>query len=495
MTAPPLNASAEQRSERLFLGAIVALLVICAAILAPNVSRSAGGSDSSGYLNAARFLAEGRTHEEIAVLRALHLPPDMAFRFLPLGFAQRQNRVEIAPSYPVGLPAHMVLFTIFLGWNLGPFVVSPLATLGSIVVMALLVRRLGFSRLLAFFAAAALAAFPTVIFQGLQPMSDVLAMFWALVALYALVRAEESTVAAFVAGVAAAVGIAVRPTSGLLLVSALAFRSNRRGLVAAVAGFTIAIVPLLWWQHLAYGSMLRTGYGSIGSLLAWENVPVRFRHYLYWLGRIGSPLMIAGVLYLPFARMITLRVRVAAFAAFLLTFAFYCFYQPYETWWYTRFLLPVLPVMIIGEVALLAAFGARFRGRMEKAAVVALMIIQVTIGVKFSESRTVLHMDEEEARYPEAVRRMTLVAKPSDVVVAMQTSGAVKYYTGKTSFRWDLATGDEYQALRAHASIAGVRIFALLFPFEVEDMQKRLPGNWRKLSGDEELSLWLLDGG
>ncbi len=37
------------------------------------------------------------------------------------------------------------------------------------------------------------------------------------------------------------------------------------------------------------------------------------------------------------------------------------------------------------------------------------------------------------------------------------------------------------------------RVYALLFPFEVEELARRLPGRWRKLGVLRDITLWELE--
>ena len=76
------------RSPGLWRWACGALLAGYAAALFHHTSFAVGGSDSSGYLNAARLFSSGRVAEPIRGLVRLGLPDDyVAQAFIVLGYA------------------------------------------------------------------------------------------------------------------------------------------------------------------------------------------------------------------------------------------------------------------------------------------------------------------------------------------------------------------------------------------------------------------------
>ncbi len=76
------------------------------------------------------------------------------------------------------------------GWELGPYLVSPIAALLVLVLVFLVGRELGLPRGWAAAAAVVLAACPVFVFQAIQPMSDVVATAWCLAAIFAALRSR-----------------------------------------------------------------------------------------------------------------------------------------------------------------------------------------------------------------------------------------------------------------------------------------------------------------
>ena len=129
------------------IAAVTALIVLSAAyavLIAVNVSHAAGGPDESGYMNEARLLASGHARVEIEPLRILKIDRSFAWTFTPYGFAPSGR--SMLPTYPPGYPVHMLIAASIVGWNIGPFVISPLAALLSIALIYALARELEMSK-------------------------------------------------------------------------------------------------------------------------------------------------------------------------------------------------------------------------------------------------------------------------------------------------------------------------------------------------------------
>src|SRR5206468_9267783 len=137
-------------------------------------------------------LVGGRVAVPVLGLDGLGLPDRLGLALTPLAYLPGPRPRTMVPVYPPGLPLHMALAGLVLGWAQGPFVVGPLAAAGCLVLMFLLGRQLGLSSLASSVGAATLAACPVFVFEAVQPMSDVVATFWALAALVAALRARRS---------------------------------------------------------------------------------------------------------------------------------------------------------------------------------------------------------------------------------------------------------------------------------------------------------------
>jgi hypothetical protein len=155
-------------------------------------------------------------------------------------------------------------------------------------------------------AASLLAASPSFLFQlTSSPMSDIPVTAWWALALAAVLF--EGRRAAFGAGVAAGaavltranlVPLAVIPAVWLLRevrasrsvtgVAAQRLALYSIGVVAAC--ITVAVLYDYW-----YGSPFRSGYGDVGGLYGWENLPLNLARYPRWLLASQTPVVVLGL--------------------------------------------------------------------------------------------------------------------------------------------------------------------------------------------------------
>ncbi|HKB80397.1 MAG TPA: hypothetical protein VKH35_11845 [Thermoanaerobaculia bacterium] len=458
------------------------LVAVYTAVIAGRTSMAAGGSDSSGYLNEARLMTQGRASIPLTPLRNLHIGGDWAWVFTPLGFRPSLDSHSIVPTYPPGWPVQLAAAALAGGWQRLPFVLAPLSAGVTLLLMFLFALQLGLEEWLAVAAAAILAVSPVFIMFALQPVTDVVATSWVLAAMVAALASERRAGWAVAAGVAFAVSVCVRPADVLLAIPLLfALKLRPRAIaIAAVSALPIGIALALW-QNALYGSPFRTGYGDAAPLLSWRNLPTHVPHYAFWLAVLLTPFIFPGGLFIAADRRAPRTMLLSWFAVF---FVFYCFYGPYETWWYTRFLLPAFPPLIAGFLLLV---------RRKRAVAAVLIAVVLAVGVFASRRFSVLSFGEGESVYPEAVLGSERILPRDAIVISMQMSGAFLYYSGRLTVRWDNLDNDRFQLLRAYAGAANLHWYALLADFELEDMKGRLKGTWTPIARFRDVTLYRLD--
>jgi hypothetical protein len=464
--------------------AIAALLVYAGVLLAYR-SGIAGGADSSGYLNQARMWRSGTLSVTLEQPRTLGLPPHL---FIPLGFVPGTEPGTMVPSYPIGLPLHMVLG--------GESLVSPLAAIFSVVLLYLVARELGVSRDWAIAAAGVLALCPTFVYLGIQPMSDVLATFWTLAAVLGALRirhpeprsrrrisdddgrriwrsfAALRMTWALAAGAAFGIAVLVRPTQMLLLPAMLLFLGFRwrAWLAFALGGLPFAILQLSI-ANLWYGSPFRSGYGPILASLALAHFAPRFLHYSRWLATLLTPLVFPLAFTGALAKWTNLRTRLALVLWFVPFFLFYCLYGPYETWWYTRFLLPAIPALLL----LGAGFASARTAHLARALPYAALLVIAAVQVWIIRDYRLLDTGAGETLYRTTALATRERVEPDAIVLAMQHSGSLYHYTGITALRYDFMDPATFEQARA----SGKPLYALVGGFEEETLRQRATGQWQ----------------
>jgi hypothetical protein len=487
---------------RFLTGLTLAALAILAIALSSRTAFVAGGSDSSGYLNAAKLFSEGRIVERVEPLARFGLPDSLAGVFTPLGFAPGPRPGTMAPTYPPGLPLHMAAAALLGGWARAPFLIPPIASVFCLWLMFLLGRELGLSRWLAVAGAAILGLFPTFLTYSLQSMSDVPGTAWALAAVLSALRARRSPKFALLAGAAFGVAVLVRPTNALLLAAVLVALPWRTGVFGKflVGGLPFAVF-LFVYNAAAFGSPLRTGYGSLSGHMALTNFGHDIRVHAYWLAVLFSPLVPLGFLASATNRRVPIRDRSLLVAWFASFFFFYGFYELYEDWLATRFLLPGLPAMIAG--ALLVARDwlgppsgdaeARAPRRLRLAACLVMLGVVLGLSAWNVQRFDVLEAWRGEEVYPEACRFVEASVPGTAVVASMQMTGALRYYTALTFARWDWIDPRRFQVLRDQVEARGGRWYALVAPFERGGLERNLPGRWTQIGNRREYALLRLE--
>ena len=476
-------------------GGVAALFLAYALVLFHHTVFAVGGSDSSGYMNAARLLAEGSVVTRIKGLERLSLGPEFTEIFIPLGFTPGPRPGTMAPAYPPGLPLHMAAAGLLGGSSRAPFYVSPIAALACLVLIYRLGRELGLSPALALAGSALLGFAPVFVFQAVQPMSDVVATAWALAAVLAAYRsrARSSALWAAAAGAAFGMGVLVRPTNALVLAPVmLALPTRGKTWLAFAAGGAPFAAFQLAYGAAAFGSPWKTGYRSLLSEgMALSNFPARARHYAYWTARLLSPLVPLGWITLAADRRVPRRDRWVLLTWFAAFFLFYAFYGPYEAWWYTRFLLPAYPALLLG--ALLAArdfvVGGAPARRWRTAGAALAVVLALAVEIRYVTKEQVHKFYKGERVHPQACAMARRRLPPNAIVLSMQMSGALHYYTDLTYAMWNWMDEARFETLRVSTESRGFRWYALLADFEVPEVEKAHLGEWREIDRVRDVSL------
>ena len=492
-------------SQSIAIAAFVGL-VIYGFLVVSHAYYAVWGADATGYANTARSILERQIVQPLAALDQLELSDQFIYLFSPLGYEQGPRPRTIAPIYPVGVPLHMAGAASIIGWKFGPFLVSPLAAVLSLLLVYLVGRELGLTRRLAIAGAAMLALNPTFCLAAIQPMSDAPATCWSLAAILAALRSRGREVWGLPAGAAFGMAFLVRPTSVLLLIAIfLSLRFKPKVLLLFLLGGLPFIGIFCSYNAIAYGHPLQTGYFATRhqDLVMLSGFTTRLRHYIYWLTATMSPLPLIGWLCVTLDRNVKIRDRaliISWFGAFLL---FYSCYFHYATWWYTRFLLPAMPALILGTLLIvrdLVKFHEHLAvGRrgiwLRRAAVTILLVVVLGFERQSVEHFRLLRVAAQDMVFADSCRWADRILPNQALVVSMEMSGAVKYYTGRPIVRYERVDAEQWKTLQARAAEKGFQWYALLMPEEIEQAHRHLPGRWTKLGMFRQISLWQIEPG
>jgi hypothetical protein len=405
--------------------------------------------------------------------------------FVPLGYRPASAPGALVPTYPPGFP-WMLAAAGTLG--LERFVV-PLSAAGVVWLTFLFGRRLGGTRA-GLIGAAFAAGCPSLWYQAMQPMSDVPATFWLTAS--GLLLTRPSTAAALGAGLAAAMGGLVRPNlfvlAPVLACAAVWWHrldatARRRRAAAFLLPVVVAAAGFAGWQRALFGGPTETGYGSVADLFSLEHVLPNLARYPAWVLETQTPLILAALA----APLVTgrraavppaapLEARRVAWVGLLVPatlLAFYALYLVFDEWVYVRFLLPALPWMFVLSGAVLAWAAERLppRGLADLVTLAAALMI-ATAGIERAREAGALDVGAGERRFV-AMADLVRASPPDAVVLAMQHSGSLAYYTDRVVIRWDWIEPAELPGLLETLRARGRAVYAVLDDWEVSRFNDR----------------------
>jgi hypothetical protein len=407
-------------------------------------TNAVGGSDSHCYVGQARMLLDGRLG------LASPLPfeadwPRAAETFVPSGFAVGPDARTAVPLCPAGLSLVMAGF-MALGGNGAWFWVLPV--LGALTVWAS--YRLGavINPWVGVAAAALVLCSPTFLYQLFQPMSDVPATALWATAMALAVRPSTSTSPRIRqpmwTGLVAGLAVMMRPNLAplavfpALLVSVPGDSgvSPWRRFVGFAVGILPGVVAVAALQAAIYGSPVLSGYGALGQLFRVEYVMTNVRQFAGWLNETHSPVLLL-VLLAP-AVLRPRRTSWVLLGFVLATCALYVAYRPFDNWSYTRFLLPALPVAAVLIVAVLYSIAASVPSR--AGAAVLFVVAAMSLGAWWlhqARRHEVFRVVSLERKYVELGQYAATRLPRNAVVLAAQSTGAIRHYASLPTLSWD----------------------------------------------------------
>jgi hypothetical protein len=424
-----------------------------------------GGADSYGYVSASHLIAQGRLIGDAPIAEWLSAANRMAVAS-PLGWTPSPGDAGISPTFPIGVSAVMAAFTIVGGPN-AVFFVAPI--MGAIALV--LVYRLAcewYDAETALFATALVAWNPLFITYAKQPMSDVPATMWVVLALFLAVRSTSPT--AFAAGLAAGAAVITRPALVIAgaVVTLAAWRGEqklrRAGLAAAGFGIGVA-VQMAIQQHL-FGSPLSSGYGAAANLFSLDHVTTNLGIFARHLWTVAGPLWFLGLAVGVIAARPEPRGKpVAIFGAVA---APYLLYLPFDHWETLRFLLPgLVPLTVLAADGLIKF--ARWSRNRAATAVITCLFLAFAVGRAeiLLRNSSVWEVAALEERYALAGDWVDVNTPAGSVVLANQHSGSLRWYGKRDTLRWDFIPPEDLVTTVREIESRGASVYVALEGAEV----------------------------
>ena len=397
-----------------------------------------GGSDSSCYGLMANAFASG--HLQPTSVLAVDAPwPNAAITFAPGGFIpSTMHPGAAAPICAPGMSVLMAPLDAVFGSN-AIFWLTPIAA-AILVLSAFVIARQLAGGMAGATAAILTATSPIVMYQTVQPMNDIVtaALWMAAIACAGPALAGPS---GFLIGLA----IMVRPNlAPLALVVALIAicgppeggpsHDRLRRLAVIVAAALPGVIAMLWLNNALYGSPFSSGYGSASRLFSTSHIQANLTNYSRALFATQNVVPIAGVIA-PLVFDGTKRVV----ASLLLLGAaivavIYLLYEPFPEWWYLRFLIPALVLLLV-----LASAGAtQMLSRANMGGVIPLLaVVLATLGVRAASSHDVFALQALEGRYRQTGELILDRLPANAVVITEWQSGGVRFHADREVVLWE----------------------------------------------------------
>jgi hypothetical protein len=436
-----------------------------------------GGSDSHCYAGQARMFAEGRL--SLAPPITPPVPwPNAAATFAPSGFAPGPDPSGgSVPLCAAGLAVTMAAAMRIAG-DAAIFAVVPLMGILAVWSTWLLGRRFG-NALTGASSALLVACSPTFLYQLVQPMSDVpAAALWTAALATALGPEQDgrSFFRGLAAGLLTGFAIMMRPNlAPLAIIPVLLAWPSRAAAVAVAAGVMPAVAAVGILQAAVYGSPLRSGYGDLGHLFSAGYVVTNLVNYPAWLAFAHTPVLALGLL----APLVAARRRVAwALCAFVAgTLALYLPYVPFTDWWYTRFLLPALPVLIVLTMTVVDRAATRLPRRAGLAGLIAVTIALGGYWLRRADELAVFRLKGLEQKYVELGRVASSRLPHNAIVLAAQPAGSLRYYAHLPTLSWDAIDPAWLDRVLAECRTRGLTPYLAVESWERDAFTSRFSGH------------------
>ena len=458
--------------------AAAALALVVVALGLVYGTKAPAGADAYGYISQADLWLAGDLRIPQPIVSEVPWPR-AEWTFTPLGYRPDPDGT-LVPVYAPGIPLLMAA----LKSTFGPGAEYWLHSLcGALLVLStyLLGTRLS-GHGVGLVAALWTAASPLVLFLSLGLLGDLpAAAFWTL-SLYLAMHGGASI--ALGSGLAAASAVVIRPNLlPLALIPAILAWSRSEPRTAArtiglfASGVAMAVLFIAWLFADLYGSPFVSGYGDSRQLFALGHIPVNLRQFALWTWRSHGPmpfLFAAAVVGIPGG--CERRTRLALIGFVLLVVVCYAAYLPFDEWWYLRFLLPGLPVAFILSTDAVWRLSQHARPAGCFALRAGFVICAVGLSLYVTGERRVLESARTATRYEEAGHYVRDHLPANGIIYSMEHSGSIRYYSGRTTLRYDILDPAWLDRSVEHLAARGYLTYLAIEAHEARRFRERFAG-------------------
>ncbi|MCU0242747.1 MAG: hypothetical protein MUF51_10035, partial [Vicinamibacteria bacterium] len=200
-------------------------------------------------------------------------------------------------------------------------------------------------------------------------------------------------------------------------------------------GFLPGAILLGAFQCTLYGSPLASGYGSIELMFRFKNATTNIARSTRWLMETGSPLIFLGFL----APIITNYRKWAAAVLLIIVAGIgpYIFYSVFDAWWYLRFYLPVIPLLLILSSALLTRVSTNLLSDLRVLPLAAACLLLCVTGMRKAEQEGSFDHRTSEQRFELVSLYAHRTLPENAAIICVHYSGSLRFYADRLTLRWD----------------------------------------------------------
>jgi hypothetical protein len=210
--------------------------------------------------------------------------------------------------------------------------------------------------------------------------------------------------------------------------------------LVAVGRFALGVLPgvvvLALIQKSMYGKALASGYGSAGQLFSAAFIVPNLKRYPTWLLSAHTPFLLlaaAGPLVVRRAAHAWVGLALAA-----VTLACYLPYYVFNDWWYIRFLLPAIPLLVILSVTVLVAVLQRFRVIASTAVVIVCVGALAGWWLHMAQVGHAFELRRLDRPFVQVGNFVADRLPDRAVILTVKHSGSVYFYADRPTILWDM---------------------------------------------------------
>jgi hypothetical protein len=268
----------------------------------------------------------------------------------------------------------------------------------------------------------------------------VTAALW-LTAAACAARPKAGAASSVCAGILTGLAIMVRPNLAPLAISVAAISlvtSNGERRLQHLALMIAASVPgvliMLWLNSALYGSPFSSGYGAASSLFSTSHLQANITNYSRALFETQHIVPLFGLLApLVFSGM--KRVLSTLLLGFVvIVVVIYLLYEPFPEWWYLRFLIPAIVMLLV----LASAAAAHLLGRANMGGVIAIAAVVLgLLGVRSAGKHDAFRLQTMEGRYRLTSELVRDRLPANAVLITEWQSGSVRFHADREVVLWE----------------------------------------------------------